>query len=151
MHLASEVTERAVKLEWRIIDLAKLVGQGLQRSKTYRSFTRPYLIRRTPISQKMMPVPWWNLQTVRWNSRTTHHKFKIYNNFLLLFFLYHQLEVILVLQEQHNKQHFLVSATLKFFSPILANLIVITQCRSCAHTFLYLYFSLIIKSESNTI
>lgn len=38
---ASQVTERgALKLEWRIVDLAKLVGQGLRRSKTSRSFTR---------------------------------------------------------------------------------------------------------------
>lgn len=44
MHLASGVTERAVKLEWRIIDLAKLVGQGLRRSKTWRSFTHSYLV-----------------------------------------------------------------------------------------------------------
>lgn len=34
MHLASGVTERALKLEWRIVDLAKLVGQGFLRSKT---------------------------------------------------------------------------------------------------------------------
>ena len=45
MHLASGVTERAVKLEWRIIDLAKLVGQGLRRSKTWRSFTHFYFVR----------------------------------------------------------------------------------------------------------
>jgi hypothetical protein len=45
MHLASGVTERAVKLEWRIIDLAKLVGQGLRRSKTCRSFTHFYFVR----------------------------------------------------------------------------------------------------------
>lgn len=35
LHLAYGMTERALlKLEWRIVDLAKLVGQGLQRSKT---------------------------------------------------------------------------------------------------------------------
>lgn len=45
MHLASGVTERAVKLEWRIVDLAKLVGQGSRRSKTCRSFTYLYLVR----------------------------------------------------------------------------------------------------------